>query len=237
MNKSNILISYNRSFFIDRIIRTEAFNKLSPMEVKNNYQYFNELYEFKIILKELLDSQCQIKGNLIDYKGHFILPKKSNNFIRGKEKYYPAYGWVGIGLKVLGKYKDDDSLITDSSKESKWSIAYHGVGGNLPSSEVLKKLSTKVKDGLKDRKNQYKCNYYDKRNKRKKIGNGVYLTPNINICENYSGQILFNKSKYKVALMVKVLNEKIRELDDINFWIVHRNYVRIYRISIKKIMG
>ena len=35
--------------------------------------------------------------------------------------------------------------------------------------------------------------------------------------------------------MVKVLNEKIREPEDINFWILNKKYARIYRVLIKKI--
>ena len=158
--------------------------------------------------------QCKIDRKLIDYKGHFIIPNKSYNFIRGKEKYYPPYGWFGIGLNVLGKYDDGDDWINDNSKENKWSIAYHGVGGNLLSSEVIEKLRKKIKNGLEDGESQYKCNYSDIRHKNKRIGTGVYLTPNINICENYSGQISFNNSKYKIALMVKVQNSKIREPED-----------------------
>ena len=235
LNKEQILFSYNRSYFIDNLLRTEKFNNLSLSEVKNNYQYFDELYEFKYIIDELLIRQCKIDKNLIDYKGHFIIPNKSNNLIRGKEKYYPPYGWIGIGLKALEKYNDGDDWINDSSKESKWSIAYHGVGGNLPSSEVIKKLNKKIINGLKDGESQYKCNYSDIRHKNKKIGTGVYLTPNINIAENYSGEIKFNNSKYKIALMVRVLNEKIREPEDINFWILHKRYIRIYRILLKKI--
>ena len=235
LNKEQILFSYNRSYFIDNLLRTEKFNNLSLSEVKNNYQYFDELYEFKYIIDELLIRQCKIDKNLIDYKGHFIIPNKSSNFIRGKEKYYPPYDWIGIGLKVIGKYHDGDDWIKDSSKESKWSIAYHGVGGNLPSSEVIKKLNKKIINGLKDGESQYKCNYSDIRHKNKKIGTGVYLTPNINIAENYSGEIKFNNSKYKIALMVRVLNEKIREPEDINFWILHKRYIRIYRILLKKI--
>ena len=197
--------------------------------------YIFYIITFKYFIDELLITQCKIDKKLIDYKGHFIIPNKSNNFIRGKEKYYPPYGWIGIGLKALGKYNDGDNWINDSSKESKWSIAYHGVGGNLPSSEVLKKLNKKIIHGLEDGESQYKCNYTDIRHKNKRIGTGVYLTPNINICENYCGQISFNRSKYKIALMVKVLNDKIREPEDINFWILNKKYIRIYRVLIKKI--
>ena len=205
-------------------------------ESLKNIFYFDELYEFKYIIEELLIRQCKIDRELIDYRGHFIIPNKSNNFIRGKEKYYPPYSWIGIGLNVLGKYDNNNNdWINDSSKESKWSIAYHGVGGNLPSSEVLKKLNKKIKKGLEDGESQYKCNYSDIRHKNKKIGTGVYLTPDINIAENYSGEIKFINSKYKIALMVKVLNDKIREPEDINFWILNKKYIRIYRVLFKKI--
>ena len=235
MNKNGILFSYNRSYFLDGIIKTEKFNNLSLKEIKYKYQYFDELYEFKNIIDELLIRQLKIDKKLIDYKGHFIIPNKSNNCIRGKEKYYPPYGWIGIGLNVLGKYDNNNDWINDSSKESKWSIAYHGVGGNLPSYEVLKKLRKKIIRGLENGESQYKCHYSDIRHKNKKIGTGVYLTPNINICENYCGQISFNRANYKIALMVKVLNDKIREPEDINFWILPKKYIRIYRILIKKI--
>ena len=36
--------------------------------------------------------------------------------------------------------------------------------------------------------------------------------------------------------MVKVLNDKIREPEDINFWIVNKKYIRTYRILFKKVM-
>ena len=65
--------------------------------------------------------------NYLDYKGNFILPNKSLNLFRGSEKYYPPYGWFGIGLKVLGKYENDDWL-NKKDRSSSWAIAYHGVG-------------------------------------------------------------------------------------------------------------
>ena len=58
-----------------------------------------------------------------------------------------------------------------------------------------------------DKQFQIKFHSYNKRviNKKQKIGAGYYLTPNIDIAEKYTSYILFNKKKYKIALMAKVL--------------------------------
>ena len=74
----------------------------------------------------------------------------------------------------------------------------------------------------------------DKRHPDQEIGAGVYLTPDINIAERFSGRILINKKKYKVVLMAKVLIDKIREPEDINYWILDKEYIRFYRILVKE---
>ena len=43
----------------------------------------------------------------LDYTGNFIIPDRSN-INNETEEYNPPYGWMGIGLKVFGKYEDDD---------------------------------------------------------------------------------------------------------------------------------
>jgi hypothetical protein len=123
----------------------------------------------------------------------------------------------------------------DDSKDSKWAIAYHGVGGRLPTKLVKDKLQKKIKEGLKQGTSQTKCHSDDIRHPGKRIGTGVYLTPNINIAENYSGIISFNKERYKVALMSKIRIDKIRESKDINFWILNSKYIRAYLILLKKL--
>jgi len=229
IDPNNFLASNNSKYFIDNFVRTDNFLNLSLDQIKNIYPNLEVLHEYKNIFDYLI-KECNIK-DFIDFKGNFII--KINNKDKTKEKYYPPYEWIGIGLKVLGKYDNDEWLLNDS-KDNKWAIAYHGVGRSLSIKQVKDKLEKKIKEGLKQGKSQIKCHLEDIRHPGKQIGTGVYLTPNINIVENYSGIICINKERYKVALMAKVRIDKIRESKDINFWILNSKYIRVYRILLKK---
>ena len=66
------------------------------------------------------------------------------------------------------------------------------------------------------------------------VGNGIYLTPKINIIEKNTGIVYFNKKAYKIALMVKVLPDKIRQ-PDYDYWIMQPNEFEIMRIIFKEI--
>lgn len=238
IDKKDIFITFNnRNNFLDCFIQSRVFSELKPKYIKNNYIY-DKLYEIKMIIEKLLIEECKIDPNIIDYKGNFINPNKSFNNIRGTEIYDPPYGWFGIGLNVIGKFDDgNDIWINDNSKDSKWAIAYHGLGAHLPS-ELLKSIINAIinNEGLKPGNNQLKAEDNDKRHPNKKIGKGIYLTPNIKMAEGYSGIINFNKKKYKVALMVRVKIDEIREPSDINYWILDNKYIRIYRIIFKEML-
>ena len=103
INKNNILVAFNndQTNFINAFVKTENFSKLSLKEIKLYYPHLNELYKFKLLINELLEKQCQIR-NYLDYKGNFISSLKENT-IKGKNNNTPFNGWIGIGLKVLGK--------------------------------------------------------------------------------------------------------------------------------------
>ncbi len=81
-----------------------------------------------------------------------------------------------------------------------------------------------------------RCHYWDKRHKKKKIGVGIYMSPYIDEAEQLSGIIKFNKKRYKIVLMARVLIENIREPDDCRFWILNNKDIRIYRILVKEII-
>ena len=238
IDKDNILVSfYGKNNFIDNFIRTKEFIELSLQMIKNTYPNLEQLYELKMI-NDLLSEQYEMR-KYIDYLGNFIIPNKSSNLKRGTEKYYPPYGWFGIGLKVKGKYKGDkkdkdDNWLNDISESSKWAIAYHGVGRMSTDDEIKKILLNIMEEGLKPGQSQIKCHSMDKRHPGKKIGTGVYLTQNISIAEEYSGIIQFNNKQYKIVLMAKVLIEKIREPEDYNYWILSNNNIRVYRILLKE---
>ena len=131
--------------------------------------------------------------------------------------------------------KNNEHCFNNNYNDNEWAIAYYGVGGRLPRNEVKDKLKNKIKNGIEQGNSQTKFNMDDIRHPGKKIGTGVYLTPNIKLVENYCGIISFNNERYRVALMVKVRIDKIRQPKDINYWILSTKYIRPYRILLKKI--
>ena len=79
-----------------------------------------------------------------------------------------------------------------------------------------------------------KCREFDIRHNGKRVGVGIYLSPNVNIAEKNSGTFIFNKKRYKIVLMAKVLINKIKEPEDHSFWIVNQEDFRIYKILVKE---
>ena len=234
IKKENIYISFNNKCnFIDNFIKTEKFFEMSLQEIKYLYPNLNELLEFKMIISDLFGIHYELI-NYLDFRGNFIHPNKNFNKKRGTEIYDPPYDWIGIGLKVIGKFDDDDWL-TERDGTSKWAIAYHGLG-RMNSFEQIKNILKNViiKEGLIPGPSQVKCHHNDLRHPGKKIGTGVYMTQNISIAEQYSGIICFNNKKYKIVLMARVLIDKIREPEDVKYWILNKEYIRVYRILLKE---
>ena len=91
-----------------------------------------------------------------------------------------------------------------------------------------------MNDGLKYAISDIKSQSHDKRSSNI-IGKGIYLTPFIKIAESYTGVISFNKKNYKVVLMSKVKIKKIREPEGTKFWVLDKDYIRIYRILLKEV--
>lgn len=226
----NIILSFgNKNSFINNFIKTKKFYDFKYKHIKNSYSGFEKLYEYKLIFDNILKDK-----NYLDYRGNTISPNSSYNLMRGTEKYYPPYGWFGLGLNVLKKYENDEWL-ENKTNSSKWAIAYHGVGQKLSSENIKELLNKIVKENkLIQGDTQLKAHSKDIRHPGKKIGVGVYLTPDINIAEKFSGIIYFNKKKYKVVIMARVLINKIKEPEDIKFWILIPKYIRIYRILLKE---
>lgn len=233
VGEDNIFISYsNTLLFIENFIKTQDFDNMPTEKIKKLFPDLKVLLEYKKIINDLFCEKFKIK-NFLDFRGNFIIPNKSFNMYRGTEKYDPPYGWIGIGLKALGKYEDDDWL-NDTSQSSKWTIAYHGVGRLSSLDDIIEMINNIIIEGLKPGPSQIKSYSYDKRHLGKKIGVGVYLTKSINMAEEFSGIIPFNNKKYRIVLMTKVLIEKIKEPEDYNYWILNNKYIRVYRILLKE---
>ena len=160
-------------------------------------------------------------------------PNARKNIYRGKEIYEPPYGWMGLGLNVLGKYQDDIWL-EDITDKSEWAIAYRGI---FSKDENKMKGLIKYyieKQDLKIAETTIKGQIYNRR-RWKSINKGVYITPYIKVAEKYTQSISFNNKKYKVLLMAKVKIGQIVEPEGSDFWILNNDYIRIYRVLFKEI--
>ena len=235
IDKNDIfLFTIKRTYFINSFIKSSNFSLLPYIQIKQMFPNCNKLYEVKELIDSLLIN-CKINRNmLLDSRGNSIYFNLSNNFKRGTERYYPPYNWIGIGIKVLEKY-DDDDWINNNSNSSKWATAYHGLGRGLQSKLVEEALNNVLNSNLKPGPNQTYQYDIDKRHGNSKIGEGVYFCLDIKEAEEFAGIIDFNKKKYKIVLMARVLIEKIREPKEMKYFVLDSEYIRVYRILLKEI--
>ena len=243
IDKSRIFLLFNdQRAFINHFIKSEEFEKMSPKNIRLNYKNINFLYQYKLIIDYFLIKQCKIPRKYINYKYNFITPNLSLNIIRGTEIYNPPFGWFGVGLDVKGKFDiNNDNWLNKNDISSEWANAYLFLPNKLKFDELVKMLNDIIVNNKLnlDKQFQIKFHSYNKRviNKKQKIGAGYYLTPNIDIAEKYTSYILFNKKKYKIALMAKVLIKSIKEPDDGDFWIFQAKdikNIRVYKILFKE---
>ena len=145
-------------------------------------------------LKNLVEA-CKISEDMFDpqYDNYENWGKNQTRGPPGYEKPYdPPIGWYGYALKVKGKYDKDDIWLGMNNSVGEWYIAYHGTGGN----DIPKKI---IEDGFKAGGAQAhtgNANINPLNNGTEKLkpgekvykicGDGVYVTPKINIAQGYS---------------------------------------------------
>ena len=107
-----------------------------------------------------------------------------------------------------------------------WCVAYHGTSVEFAKSILI--------NNFQEGPGQMYENYDDDNHPGKKVGRGVYVTPEITIAEGYSKTI----DGFKCVFMCRVnpLNIRIPK-NTPNIWIVsgHSNDIRPYRLIIKKV--
>ena len=240
--KNISIVSNNKRSFINHFIKTKNYENTSPKRIRLKYPNLKLLYEYKLLIDCFFRIKCDIPKELFDFKYNFIISNSSLNNRRGTEIYYPPYGWLGIGLNVNNKYdKMDNSWLNINDSTSNWAIGYYFFK-NLNSDEIIYQLKKIIKnnDLYLNENFQIKINYLNKRRndeKIQRIGKGYYLCPDINKAENNTEYISFNKKKYKILLMAKVLIKSIKEPDDGSFWIIkNKEDIRVYRILLKELL-
>ena len=175
---------------------------------------------------------------MLDPKGNRISGWGKGEY-RGGFLYEPPEGWMGFGLKVIGKYDNgnDDWLAHDGNK-NEWAIAYHGVRAN-PLEQAVGNI---YKRGFKVGKNQY---YEESINRFKPgtlVGRGIYCSPSPRVLKQYAGDSIsetqIKGKNYIMGFMMRVKPDKIRspkEKED--YWVLNptKDEIRPYRILVKEI--
>ena len=215
---SLIISSGNEKNYIHNAIKSNKFDFDENNKIFDNIE---EIKEIKLIIFKYIGVEN------FDYKGNSKSFNSSQNIKRGTEKYDPPYGYTGIGRKVLDKYENNEWL-TNKSKSSRWAIAYHPIFDE----KSIRKI---FKEGLKPGNSQDFSGQEDIRHPGKKIQIGIYLYPNIKTAEDKANIIYFNKKYYKFILMARVKINEISEPENVNYWILNEENVRVYRLLIKEI--
>ena len=150
--------------------------------------------------------------------------------LRGGKIYKGPIGWTGHGLSVLDKYDGGNNtwLGMTGNTPGEWCVAYHGT--NIQFAQSI--LITKLKAGGR----QAYSGDDDINHPGQKVGDRVYVTPEIEIAEGYSTSI----NGYKFVFMIRVNPKNLRIPKTNNktnnvYWIVsgHSNDIRSYRLFIK----
>lgn len=215
----------NRVFFscgdkTDYIHNAISSNEFNPNQVIDQFINLEDIKLINLLINKYIGVEKS------DYRGNALCFNKSGNTKRGPEIYYPPYGYLALGLKVTGKYEDDNWL-NCKNECSEWMPAYHPIF----SPESIKKI---VENDLIPGDSQDKENQNDKRHPGNTIKRGIYLYPNIQSAEDKAKFIYFDNKKYKFVIMARVLIKKIMEPEDTKCWILEKQYVRIYRVLVKR---
>ena len=130
--------------------------------------------------------------------------------------------------------------VSYDNRKGEWSIAYHGVGQGKNSDEVKDIVNKIAKSNLRPGCRQAYEDEEDCRHKPKKVGKGVYCTPdpNITINDGYAGIVDVNGESYYMAFMLRVKPDKIRCFaSKPDYWVLNGtdDEIRPYGILIKKV--
>ena len=239
MDKIIVTFPQKGSYRVQVIFQSDEFNNLDTNEFINKFKYdneFKELSNLKEIHQDLVMKGCKLARNQLDPRGN-----RNDGWgvgeCRGGKPYNPPIGWNGIGLKVFDKYGNNTWLGMNNSP-GEWCVAYHGVGANQAPKDVKKVTNLIYNGSFKKGSGQVHKNCNDIHHYSKKVGEGVYCTPNVSTAEGYAGISDVNGKNYKTVLMVRVKPSAIRQCTcEKDYWVVNGTIdeIRPYRILYKKV--
>ena len=225
------------SIDVSFVLKSESVEEVISGEMEQSLlsKYPNEVLSLNVhpVLKAcmLTPDSMDTVGNNDNWPGP--------NEERGGLKYNPPYGWKGYGIKVTGKYdKGNDDWLMMDNRPGEYAVAYHGLRNH--GKEAVKNIvgeGQKINPGI----NQVHENSEDTKHPGNKCGIGTYVTPFIDIAEEYTNPVEFERNgekvSYRMAFMCRVNPKRIREPKLKNgdtYWILNSNEIRPYRILLKK---
>ena len=242
------------SYRVQVIFEKEDFNKknvdINSLAKNCDSNEFQELKYSKEVHSSLTTDGCKLSTDMLDSRGNRESGWGENEKWGGFD-YIPPKGWKGFGLKVWDKYDNgkNDWLAYDGNP-NEWAIAYHGIGCRLGST-VEKATNSILQGGFKAGGGQAYEDYQNDNPKykkgsngndySKKIGIGVYCSPDPSVMEQYAKQpnikASANGKNYLMGFMMRVKPDKIRYSNSKNdYWVLDgtTNEMRPYRIMVKQ---
>ena len=224
--------------------------------VNKKKYYLSCLSKVKKKILCLVDDFINVKNSLKEFKfnktdfdsrGDFLIPNLNNITKRGKENYYPPYGWIGVGLNVLNKYKENEDDINGywldkKYKNSKWANAYLGFYQDKnPKIKLKENIKIYLYELVTKNENleiyEKEVNFRDSNHWINRLKKGIYLNSKIEKVEKDAASVIINQKKFKILLMVRVKIDEIAKPENQDCWVLDKKFIRIYRILFKEIIN
>ena len=218
-------------FTIDLYV--EYLNDFKKTRIK---EYIRTKRKEIIKLKEsILLEGCKLSPEIFDPK-YDMKPNDwpKNPSQRANIDYYPPYNYTGFGLKVLGAYDNgDNTWIGMCNKEGEFAVAYHGIRSSI---EAVKNI---LNSHLKAGEHQAFENDEDELHFGNICGKGVYVTPKIDVAENYTKPFYAGELNqyFRIVFQCRVNPKKRRQpKHKPEYWILNGNgqEIRPYRLLVKQ---
>ena len=223
----NIIIGNPRAgpYIVSAIIKQSNFNELNEIDLLNSLKNNIDFNSIQKVQKTILLNGCKLNRIMLDDLGDNF-NNYGQNEKRGGKDYIPPLGWMGYGLRVLNRYDlGNNDWIDYDNNPNEWAVAYHGMGIGLNGDINNNNLQFKKSKDI----------YHD----GKSVGEGVYMTQDPNIMEQYSSEYELQGKKYKLGIMCRIMPKSIRSPENgKEYWVINgtENEVRPYRILIKEIV-
>ena len=214
--EADILLKTNSNFnnLVSSLNEIASYQNLKIKEIKQS-----SILNGIVLSPDMFDSRGNQGPNNYERKG-----------LRGGKIYKGPIGWTGHGLFVSDQYDGGDNtwLGMTGTAKGEWCVAYHGTNLKFAQSIIINSFKTGKRQAFADDD--------DLNHPGQKVGEGVYVTPEISIAETYAENI----NNYKCVFMCRVNPITLREpKGQPNYWVVsgNSNDIRPYRLLIKYVGG